>query len=71
MTGCAHLSESLLVLAVLERVDEWVDDGRGPGEDWGQDVQEGKLDVVVGHVDQHQGEEADLAKIEDTKDTWY
>ena len=54
------LCEGLLVLPVLECVDEGVDDGRGPGEDGGQDVQEGELDVLVGNVDQHQGEEADL-----------
>ena len=58
---CAHLGEGLLVLAVLERVDERVDDGRGPGEDRGQDVEEGILDVVVGHVDEHQRKEADLS----------
>jgi hypothetical protein len=54
------LCEGLLVLPVLECVDEGVDHGRGPCEDGGQDVQEGELDVLVGNVDQHQGEEADL-----------
>ena len=53
----------MLVLSVLEGVDDWVDDGGGPGQHGSQDVEERVLDVVVGNVDQHQGEEADLEMI--------
>ncbi len=68
MKSFTDLCKGLLVLPVLECVDEGVDDGRGPGEDGGQDVQEGELDVLVGDVDQHQGEEADLKIFEIFKD---
>ena len=51
ISSCTDLCKGLLVLPVLECVDEGVDDGRGPGEDGGQDVQEGELDVLVGDVD--------------------
>ena len=58
---CKHLGEGLLVLAVLEGVDEGVDDGRHPREDGGDRVEQGEPHlVVVGHVHQHQRQEADL-----------
>ena len=47
---CKHLGEGLLVLAVLEGVDEGVDDGRHPREDGGDRVEQGEPHlVVVGH----------------------
>ena len=55
----------LLILPVLESVDEWVDGGGHPGENTGYDVDGREGHVVVDHVDQHEGEEADQEGDED------
>ena len=60
-----YLFESLLILPVLEGVDEGVDGGGHPGEDRGDDVEGGHVNIVVYDVDEHEGEEADEEGDED------
>ena len=60
-----YLFESLLILPVLEGVDEGVDGGGHPGEDGGDDVEGGHVNIVVYDVDEHEGEEADEEGDED------
>ena len=65
---CKHyLLEGLLILSVLEGVNEWVD-GRGhPGEHRGDDMEGGDTEVIIDDIDQHQGEEADQERDEDSQ----
>ena len=60
-----YLFESLLILPVLEGVDKGVDGGGHPGEDGGDDVEGGHVNIVVYDVDKHEGEEADEEGDED------
>ena len=55
-----YLCKRLLVLFVLEGVDERVDDRRCPSQHGCQDVEEGEGNIIINHIHQHQGQEANL-----------
>ena len=65
LDNVVYLLECLLILSVLEGVDEGVDGGGHPGEDGGDDVEGGHVNIVVYDVDEHEGEEADEEGDED------
>ena len=62
---CGYLLEGLLILSVLEGVYERVDGGGHPGEHRGDHVQGGDTELIINHIDQHQGQEADKERDED------
>ena len=64
---CGYLLEGLLILSVLEGVDERVDGGGHPGEHRGDHVQGGDAELIINHIDQHQGQEADQERDEDSQ----